>query len=85
MPGQPRFVAGSIGPTKVQLSFNANEPGHRPVTFDQMADSYAERNPAAEELVEVQVVQRRIDLEDGQRTGDVTDRVLIEYQLEDGE
>lgn len=42
-PDRPRFVAGSIGPTKYQLSFNADEPGHRPVTFDQMADSYAEQ------------------------------------------
>jgi len=42
-PDKPRFVAGSIGPTKVQLSFNADEPGHRPVTFDQMVDSYAEQ------------------------------------------
>ncbi|MEZ6066594.1 MAG: methionine synthase [Planctomycetaceae bacterium] len=42
-PGKPRFVAGSIGPTKVQLSFNADEPGFRPVTFDQMVTSYAEQ------------------------------------------
>ncbi len=42
-PDKPRFVAGSIGPTKVQLSFNADQPGFRPVTFDQMADSYAEQ------------------------------------------
>ena len=42
-PDKPRYVAGSIGPTKVQLSFNADKPGYRPVTFDQMADSYAEQ------------------------------------------
>ena len=42
-PDKPRFVAGSIGPTKVQLSFNADKPGYRPVTFDQMAESYAEQ------------------------------------------
>ncbi len=42
-PTKPRFVAGSIGPTKVQLSFNAEQPGYRPVTFDQMAASYAEQ------------------------------------------
>ncbi len=42
-PDKPRFVAGSIGPTKVQLSFNADKPGYRPVSFDQMADSYAEQ------------------------------------------
>ena len=42
-PDKPRFVAGSIGPTKVQLSFNADKPGYRPVTFDQMVESYAEQ------------------------------------------
>lgn len=40
-PRKPRFVAGSIGPTKVMLSFNADKPGYRPVTFDQMVESYA--------------------------------------------
>jgi 5-methyltetrahydrofolate--homocysteine methyltransferase len=42
-PAKPRFVAGSIGPTKVQLSFNADKPGYRPVTFEQMVASYAEQ------------------------------------------
>lgn len=42
-PAKPRFVAGSIGPTKVQLSFNADRPGYRPVTFDEMVASYAEQ------------------------------------------
>ncbi len=40
-PAKPRFVAGSIGPTKIMLSYNADKPGYRPVTFDQMVDSYA--------------------------------------------
>lgn len=38
---KPRFVAGSVGPTKVLLSFNADKPGYRPVTFDQMVASYS--------------------------------------------
>jgi len=42
-PLRPRYVAGSIGPTKVQLSMNADRPGTRPVTFDQLAHSYAEQ------------------------------------------
>lgn len=42
-PDKPRFVAGSIGPTNRQLSLNADEPGVRPVTFDQMMESYAEQ------------------------------------------
>ncbi len=42
-PNKPRFVAGSIGPTKKMLSFNADKPGFRPVSFDQMVESYAEQ------------------------------------------
>jgi len=42
-PDKPRFAAGSIGPTKFLLSLNADNPGTRPVTFDQMVDSYAEQ------------------------------------------
>jgi 5-methyltetrahydrofolate--homocysteine methyltransferase len=42
-PDKPRFVAGSIGPTKVQLSLNPNEPGVRPTDFDDMVASYTEQ------------------------------------------
>ena len=40
-PHKPRFVAGSIGPTKVMLAYNADKPGFRPVTYDDMVESYA--------------------------------------------
>jgi 5-methyltetrahydrofolate--homocysteine methyltransferase len=41
-PGRPRFVAGSIGPTKKQLSMgiDVEDPGRRDVTFDQMVANY---------------------------------------------
>ncbi len=41
-PGKPRFVAGSIGPTKKQLSMgiHVEDPGRRDVTFDQMVANY---------------------------------------------
>lgn len=42
-PDKPRFVAGSIGPTKVQLSLNPDEPGVRPTNFDDMVASYTEQ------------------------------------------
>ena len=42
-PDKPRFVAGSIGPTKFQLSYNAEKPGYRPVSYDRMVASYAEQ------------------------------------------
>ena len=44
-PSKPRFVAGSIGPTKIQLSMSqdADDASHRSHTFDEMADSYEEQ------------------------------------------
>src|ERR1700734_848550 len=43
--GNPRFVAGSIGPLTVSLSNSpdANDPGFRSVTFDQVKTAYAEQ------------------------------------------
>jgi 5-methyltetrahydrofolate--homocysteine methyltransferase len=43
--GQPRFVAGSLGPLPVtaSLSPDVNDPGFRAVTFDQIRQSYADQ------------------------------------------
>jgi len=44
-PGQPRFVAGAIGPTNrtASLSPDVNRPGYRAVTFDELAAAYLEQ------------------------------------------
>lgn len=44
-PKRSFWVAGSIGPTNrtLSLSPDVNNPGYRAVTFDEMADSYAEQ------------------------------------------
>ncbi len=44
-PSKPRFVAGSIGPTKKSLSMgtHVDDPGLRDVTFDQMVVNYKEQ------------------------------------------
>ncbi len=44
-PGKPRFVAGSMGPTNktASLSPDVNNPGYRAVTFDDLAEVYAEQ------------------------------------------
>src|SRR5262249_38357314 len=41
-PDKPRFVAGSIGPTTKQMAISTrvDDPAWRPVTFDQMVESY---------------------------------------------
>ena len=44
-PEKPRFVAGSIGPTNrtASMSADVNRPGARGVTFDDLAEAYAEQ------------------------------------------
>src|SRR5262249_51348496 len=44
-PARPRFVAGSIGPMNRTLSMSrdANDPGAREVTFDQVMAAYYEQ------------------------------------------
>jgi len=48
---RPHWVAGAIGPTNqtASISPDVNDPGHRGVTFDQLAEAYGE---AARALVE---------------------------------
>src|SRR5215216_1128951 len=50
-PERPRFVAGALGPTNrtASLSPDVNNPGFRNITFEELAESYAE---AARGLVE---------------------------------
>ncbi|HZY68374.1 MAG TPA: homocysteine S-methyltransferase family protein, partial [Devosia sp.] len=42
--GRRRFVAGALGPLNktASMSTDVNNPGHRNITFDQIAESYAE-------------------------------------------
>ena len=44
-PDKPRFVAGSIGPTKKSLSLavHVEDPGRRDVTFDEMVANYTQQ------------------------------------------
>jgi 5-methyltetrahydrofolate--homocysteine methyltransferase len=44
-PARPRFVAGAIGPTTrtASLSRDANDPGARQVTFDELVAAYREQ------------------------------------------
>ncbi len=41
-PGKPRYVAGSMGPTRKTLSFSpdVNNPGFRAISFDELKSSY---------------------------------------------
>lgn len=43
--GQPRFVAGAVGPTNKTLSLspNVNDPGYREIDFDELKSVYREQ------------------------------------------
>jgi 5-methyltetrahydrofolate--homocysteine methyltransferase len=47
-PNQPRFVAGSIGPTNrtASISPDVNDPGFRGITFDELVDAYTAQTEA---------------------------------------
>ena len=44
-PDRPRFVAGALGPTNrtASISPDVNNPGFRNVSFDELAEAYAEQ------------------------------------------
>ena len=63
-PSKPRFVAGSIGPTSKQMAISTlvEDPSHRDVTFDVMANSYYEQARAMVEAgVDILLAETVID------------------------
>jgi hypothetical protein len=97
-PGQPVVSTRVVGLTAAgeEIRLSGGEVGLRRAEFEgqvdrmredssllvSLAEVYAERHPDAEELVEVQVIHRRFELEDGRRTGEFTDAVIVDQELE---
>jgi hypothetical protein len=79
-----RLSGGQVGLRRAEFEGQLPRIVEHPQLLGLLADSYAERHPGAEELVEVQVVLRRFGLADGQQTGSWADDVLVSYDLEDG-
>ncbi|WP_369135588.1 hypothetical protein [Modestobacter sp. I12A-02662] len=79
-----RLSGGQVGLRRAEFEGQLPRIVEHPELLGLLADSYAERHPGAEELVEVQVVLRRFGLVDGQQTGTWSDDVLVSYDLEDG-
>ena len=78
-----RLSGGEVGLRRAEFEGQLPRMEAEPELLGLLAETYAERHPDAEPLVEVRVVQRRFELVDGQRTGDYTDRVVIEHELGD--
>lgn len=80
-----RLSGGQVGLRRAEFEGQVSRIKEHPELLGLLADSFADAHPAAPDLEAVQMVQRRFELVDGARTGDYTDLVVAEYDLEDGE
>jgi hypothetical protein len=76
-----RLSGGQVGLRRAEFEGQLLRIEAHPELLGLLADSYAAGHPAAPDLVEVQVVQRRFELSGGKPTDAFTDRVIVEYDL----
>jgi hypothetical protein len=76
-----RLSGGQVGLRRAEFEGQLDRIEAHPELLGLLAGSYAAKHPNAEELVEVQVVQRHFELSAGRRTGAFDDRVVVEYDL----
>ncbi len=78
---QVRLSGGEVGLRRAEFEGQLPRLMEDPALLGLLAESYAERHPDADPLVEVQIVQRLYELVDGRRTGAFTDTVLVDHDL----
>jgi hypothetical protein len=76
-----RLSGGQVGLRRAEFEGQLPRIATHPELLGLLADSYAAKNPGAEPLVEVQVVQRHFELSGGQQTGAFDDRVVVDLDL----
>jgi hypothetical protein len=79
-----RLSGGEVGLRRAEFEGQLSRIADRPQLLGLLAESFADAHPSAPDLTAVQVVQRRFELADGVQTGAFADRVVVEYDLEDG-
>ncbi|SEO71653.1 hypothetical protein [Trujillonella endophytica] len=77
-----RLSGGEVGLRRAEFEGQLPRMRAHPELLGLLAETYVEHHPGAEPLVEVRVVQRRFELVDGQRTGEYTDTVVVDHDLE---
>jgi hypothetical protein len=80
-----RLSGGQVGLRRAEFEGQIDRLREQPELLGLLADAFTEANPSAPELVSVQMIHRRFELAEGRPTGDYTDTVVVEYQLEDGD
>jgi hypothetical protein len=76
-----RLSGGEVGLRRAEFEGQLSRLTEEPELLELLAESYAEGYPDAEPLVAVRVVQRRHALDDGRRTGEVTESVLVDHTV----
>ena len=76
-----RLSGGEVGLRRAEFEGQLSRLVDQPELLGLLAGSYAEGHPDAEPLVAVRVVQRRHALDDGRRTGEVTESVLVDHAV----
>jgi hypothetical protein len=76
-----RLSGGEVGLRRAEFEGQVDRMRADPSLLVSLAGVYAERHPDAEKMVEVQVIHRQFELEDGRRTGDYTDAVIVDQDL----
>ena len=79
-----RLSGGQVGLRRAEFEGQIERLREHPELLGLVADAFADANPDAPELVTVQMVHRKFELADGKPTGDYTDTVVVEFDLEDG-
>ena len=78
-----RLSGGQVGLRRAEFEGQIDRLREHPELLGLLADAFADANPDAPELVTVQMVHRKYELADGKPTGDHTDTVVVEFDLED--
>lgn len=79
-----RLSGGQVGLRRAEFEGQIDRLREHPELLGLLADAFAQADPDAPEVVAVQMVHRKYELADGKPTGDYTDTVVVEYDLEDG-
>jgi hypothetical protein len=78
-----RLSGGQVGLRRAEFEGQLDRLREHPELLGVLAESFADANPDAPELVSVQMVHRKFELSDGKPTGDYTDTVVVEFDLKD--
>jgi hypothetical protein len=77
-----RLSGGQVGLRRAEFEGQFHRLREHPELLGLLADAFAEAHPSAPDLVAVEVIHRKFELVDGQPTGDYTDTVVVQFDLE---